>query len=257
MGQAFFCTHIFYCIIDDMRTQQMAISKVQKSVKRLLAKEKTGHNIEHVMRVYRLAIDFCERENVNQEIVAIAALLHDVDDYKIFGEQSAEELTNARKIMKEAGIDDAVRDAVVGIIKDMGYSKLLAGVCPSTFEGKIVSDADMCDAIGAIGILRWHQYVIAHGADVFDPRILPVGNISSEEYKKQCASTGNKLVGGNPVNHFFDKLLKLKKMMMTQAGRDEAEKRQQVMVDFLYEFFRENDEEKWIRLLDDYLREPA
>ena len=54
------------------------------------------------------------------------------------------------------------------------------------------------------------------------------------------------------VNHFFDKLLKLKKAMQTEEGKAEAEKRHRFMVDFLKEFFREQNQAEWIKFLEDF-----
>lgn len=230
------------------------IEAVKTLVAELLCGDKSGHGDEHVIRVYELALKFCQSEDVDRDIVALSALLHDADDYKIFGEQSAKNLTNAHNIMNKASIDQKTQECVADIITNMGYSKLLSGTRPKIFEGQIVSDADMCDAIGSIGILRWHQYVLSHDSKVFDPEILPQESISVDEYKKQCSSNGQQLVGGNPINHYFDKLLKLKSLMLTEAGKKEGSKRQQIMIDFLYEFFRENNQPKWIKLLDDFLR---
>ncbi|GHU80707.1 phosphohydrolase [Clostridia bacterium] len=240
-------SNILYCVSDKM------FDEIKSKVSRLLGNEKSGHSDEHIFRVYELAMQFAEKEKANKEIVAVAALLHDVDDYKLFGAESAKNLVNARKIMSEVKVPVEVAEPVCEIISSMGYSKLLAGVRPKSIEGKIVSDADMCDGIGAIGILRWHQYIIAHNGVVFNPDIFPVESISAEEYKKQCASCGDKLVGGNPVNHYFDKLLKLSGLMLSKSGEIEAKKRQQIMVDFLYEYFRENNAPKWKKVLDDFL----
>lgn len=123
---------------------------------KLLDKDASGHGMDHVNRVLNLSLKFAERENVNKEIVALIALLHDVDDYKLFGEESQKNLTNAKRIMERVSVSLEIQKKVCESLNCIGYSKRLKGIVSETIEGKIVSDADMCDAIGAIGILRVH-----------------------------------------------------------------------------------------------------
>ena len=73
------------------------IEEVKKQVYNILCKDDSGHGFDHVERVYKLAIKFAKQENVDEDIVALIALLHDVDDYKLFGDKQAEDLTNAKK----------------------------------------------------------------------------------------------------------------------------------------------------------------
>ena len=56
------------------------------------------------------------------------------------------------------------------------------------------------------------------------------------------------------INHFFEKLLKLKGLMLTEPGRIEAENRHQIMVDFLRAYFREKNAPDWSGFLEEYLR---
>ena len=56
------------------------------------------------------------------------------------------------------------------------------------------------------------------------------------------------------INHFFEKLLKLKGLMLTEPGRIEAENRHQIMVDFLRAYFREKNAPEWSEFLEEYLR---
>jgi len=232
-----------------MRASQLNV--VIEEMRHLLSGDKTGHSDAHVMRTYNISINLCEKERADKEIVALAALLHDVDDYKIFGQKSADELTNAYKIMNESGIKPDMQVKVAEIIKTMGYSKLLTGVRPTTIEGKIVSDADMCDGIGVNGILRWHEFAICKGQDLFSKAVFPTKIVSVDDYK----STSQNPKGKNyyAIEHVFEKLLKLESLMLTKSGKKEAKKRQRIMVDFLREFFRENDAPDWNKYLDDYL----
>ena len=83
------------------------IEEVRKQVFRLLDKDHSGHGMEHVERVLQMSLKFAEMENANKEIVALIALLHDVDDYKLFGIESANNLTNAINILEQCSIENS------------------------------------------------------------------------------------------------------------------------------------------------------
>lgn len=228
----------------------MILEGVLSDVRQLLNGDKSGHGADHVERVYRLSMQLAENENVNKDIVALAALLHDADDYKLFGDENAKNLTNAKRIMQQNGVDEQTSAQVCDIISNMGYCKCLQGVRPKTKEGMLVSDADMLEAMGAVGTVRCLAYALdkCHsGTDqIFDKNIWPEINLSAAEYKKPNRKSDNF------INHFFEKMLKLKDLMMTSAGKQEAQIRHQFMLDFLYEFFRENDCPEWIAYLQNY-----
>ena len=162
-----------------------------------LKNDNSGHGMDHIDRVFNLSLKFCELENVNKDIVTLIALLHDVDDYKLVGKEQANELTNAKKIMNECLVDQHIQEIVCNEIKRIGYSKSLKGIRPLTIEGKIVSDADMCDAIGAHGILRCYKYSMKIKQPFFNPNLFPIENISQEKYTTYDSTS---------VNHMFEKL---------------------------------------------------
>lgn len=193
-----------------------------------------------------MSLKLAKTENANEEIVALIALLHDVDDYKLFGVKDADNLTNARKILEQCSVEGNIKEQVLNAIKTIGYSKRLKGIRPITLEGMIVSDADMCDSIGATGILRSYQYNIAHGNLFFDKNIYPALNMSAADYMAKK--------GGTVVTHMFEKLLKLKDLMLTDSGKNEAIERHNLMVKFLYRFFEEENVPEWIDYLDNYLK---
>ena len=74
------------------------IEKVKNEVAKLLEGDNSGHGLEHINRVLDLSLKFAEKENANKYIVSLIALLHDADDYKLFGMENAEKLTNAKII---------------------------------------------------------------------------------------------------------------------------------------------------------------
>lgn len=221
------------------------IDNVKEQVSLLLNNDNSGHGMDHINRVLEMSLKFAEEENINKDIVSLIALLHDVDDHKLFGIENAENLTNTKRILNTCNVPNDIKEKVLEEVKCIGYSKLLKGDRPKTKEGMIVSDADMCDAIGATGILRIYKYNIKHGNPFFDRNNFPIINMNYEEYTKKTT--------GTVVNHMFEKLLKLKGLMVTEAGFKEAEKRHQFMVDFLYQFFEEEKAYEWIEYLDNYL----
>ncbi len=222
------------------------IEKVKQEVKEILDKDNSGHGMDHINRVLDLSLKFAKKENANEEVVSLIALLHDVDDYKLFGADNAEKLTNAKRIMNDCNVDKEIQKQVCDALKNIGYSKRLKGCIPTTIEGKIVSDADMCDALGANGILRVHSYTIKNGKPFFDRNVFPVENMSAEKYTRKCADSS--------VCHIFEKILKLKDLMLTNSGKEESKSRHQIVVDFLYHLFEEENALEWKKYLDDYLK---
>lgn len=222
------------------------IEEVKKQVYELLSKDESGHDFSHIERVFNMSKKFAIDENADEDIVSLIALLHDVDDYKLFGLENAKNLTNARKIMNNANVSADVQEKVLDGISNMGYSKALQGIRPSTLEGKIVSDADMCDAIGVNGIIRTLIYSIKCNRAFFNKDIFPVENIDAKQYINNTATTG--------VCHLFEKALKLKSMMLTNSGKKEIEKRHQITIDFLYQMFDEENVPEWKDYLDNFLK---
>ena len=214
-------------------------------VHRQLKQDASGHGFDHIQRVDDLSIQFASQLKVHVDLVRLIALLHDVDDYKLVGIEHANEHKNSRAIMKEAGVDLQTQKLVIENIQRLGYSKYLEGIRPTTLEGKLVSDADMCDAIGAIGILRVYAYGSSKGQPFFLKEAFPKEKMNANDYRK----TGS----DHTINHFFDKLLKLKSLMLTEPGKIEAQKRHQFLVNFLKQFFMEEKTNAWLVFLDRYL----
>jgi hypothetical protein cdiviTM7_00195 len=209
------------------------IKKVKKQVYELLNKDNSGHGNDHIDRVLDLSLKFAQKETANTDVVALIALLHDVDDYKLFGEENAENLTNAKSIMNKANVPNDIQNQVLASLKCIGYSKLLKGFRPTTIEGKIVSDADMCDALGVNGVLRVYKYSMKNGKPFFDKNVFPIEEMTADKYTRKCADSS--------VCHIFEKILKLKDLMMTESGKQEAQERHQIIVDILYHLFEEEN----------------
>lgn len=221
------------------------INSLKEDVAKILASDNSGHGMDHINRVLNLSLKFSLIENANANIVALIALLHDVDDYKLFGFENALLLSNAKALMDKYKIKDAIKNEVCSALMNIGYSKRLNGMSPSSLEGKIVSDADMCDAMGVNGVIRAYTYSMKNGKPFFDKNKYPVCDIDVKEYTTRCSSSS--------VCHMFEKILKLKDLMLTEAGKKEALKRHEIVVDMLYHLFEEEDSIEWKEYLDKYL----
>lgn len=182
------------------------------------ARDASGHDAWHTMRVHNLAVRLAREEGAREDVVALAALLHDVDDAKLSPDTS-DDLANARTFMRQHGVADDDAQAVLIAIREVSFSKN-GGATPSSLESACVRDADRLDAIGAIGVARTFAYGGAHGRALHDPT-------------GADAST--------TIQHFYDKLLLLEGMMATDAGRRAAHHRDAYLRGFLDEFLAEWD----------------
>ena len=224
------------------------IDFIRQSVSTLLGNGFGGHDDKHVFRVCDMAMKFCDEiPNANRDLVAAGALLHDCDVYKLFGQESARELTNTRRILAGAGFDDDFNRQCINIVKTIGYSKRLSGITPDSIEGKIVSDADMADATGIIGVIRCIEYRAYRSGGqepFFDPDCLPT-KMDAEQYKR--------IKSWPVVNHFFDKLFHLRDMALTEPGRRCIAKRHETIFNLLANYFDEvNAPDVWHELLMQY-----
>lgn len=220
--------------------------QIHSDVTHLLGADSSGHGMDHVNRVHALSMDLAVQEGADPEVVELTALLHDVDDYKLFGKENADNLVNATEILNRHNIEAKIAQHVLQIIPSMGYNNYLEGKRPITLEGKVVSDADMCDAIGSQGLIRVFEYNASKGRPFFDRTIAPVPfSADADKYR----ASGN----AHAAQHFFDKLLTIPDILMTDAGQQEGQKRALIMEDFLRELFREEAADDWQEYLKKFL----
>ena len=218
------------------------LDNIKNEVFEILSKDNSGHGICHINNVISLANEISNTIPCDKDVVYLIALLHDVDDYKLVGIDMANELSNAKRILNKYIIDKDLINKILNGISEIGYSKRLDGIIPSSIETKIVSDSDMLDAMGANGIIRSIEYNASKHRQIFNKDIYPNTNMNSIEYKNKNDST--------MINHVFEKLLKLKDMMLTEKGMELAKERDCFMISFLHQYFKELNLNEWIIYLD-------
>lgn len=204
-------------------------------VKTNFNEESTGHDWWHIKRVHDLSLQINEIEKKDEFIVRMIALLHDVFDEKFSDgdvKQNLENLMKKLNIYNE--IDEKDIKNIIHSIENLGFKGGFNNIEISD-EGKIVQDADRIDAIGAIGIARCFAYNGKKGNLIYDPDMGIVEINNQEEYRNKKR---------HAINHFYEKLLKIKNTINTEAGKTIAIKRTEYMENFLDEFYKEWDGKK-------------
>lgn len=199
-------------------------------VKATLDGAEAGHDWFHIERVYKTALNINSREQGDLLTVTLAALLHDIADSKF--NHGDEEIGPriAGEFLDSLEISPAIVLHVQQIIRNLSYKASLGHIDFHSRELDIVQDADRLDAIGAIGIARAFTYGGYKNRVLYDPEIPAELNMSKEAYKNSAAPT---------INHFYEKLLLLKDLMKTAAGKELAEQRHQFMLLYLDQFYAE------------------
>ena len=178
-------------------------------IRELFRADSGGHDAEHSLRVYRNACMIANQEtSCDREIISLAALLHDADDHKLFATKNN---ANARRFLQDNHVPEQTIDRICEVIDSVSFSSN-RGKAPETPEGRVVQDADRLDAMGAVGIARTFAYGGEHGRPMRES-----------------------------VGHFHDKLLKLKDLMNTEAGRRMAEERHAFLEEFLERYRKETE----------------
>lgn len=150
------------------------IEVTKNYVKATLKDSEGGHDWFHTLRVYNNAKLIAENEKVDNYIVALGALLHDIADSKFHNGDDTVGPNMARDFLVSHNVDSSVIDSVIDIIINISFNKSLDNNknCNSP-ELDVVQDADRLDAIGAIGIARCFNYGGFKNRKLFDPSIKP------------------------------------------------------------------------------------
>lgn len=210
-----------------IENQQKHLLRTEKFVRNIFKNEGSGHDWWHVYRVKNYALEIAKKEKGNLYLVEMAALLHDLDDWKL---KKAPGENRTQKWLNHLGIEEKAAAQILEIISQVSFKGARVKTKPATTEAEIVQDADRLDAIGAIGIARTFAYGGSKSRLIYDPETEPVLHDNFKAYKNSAAPT---------INHFYEKLLLLKERMNTETGKKMAESRHRFMESFLEQFFNE------------------
>jgi len=207
------------------------ITATAQFIEQKFADEGSGHDWAHIRRVWlmarRLALAAPEAD---PELTELAALLHDIADWKFHGGDYEAGPRAAREWLHSQHAPETLIARVETIIREVSFKGLGVETPVSSIEAALVQDADRLDAIGAIGIARAFAYGGHKGRPLHDSSIAPVAHESFASYQQNTAPT---------LNHFYEKLLHLKDRLHTPGARQIADARHAFMETYVARFLAE------------------
>lgn len=206
------------------------IARTATFVRSRLEGDSTGHDWWHTARVRRNAVYLAKAEGANLAICELAALLHDLADWKFHGGDEKAGPAAARAWLESQAVDPEAIQHICDIVAGISFRGAGVDTPMATLEGRCVQDADRLDALGAIGIARAFAFGGHLGRALCDPDQPPQWHSTFADYQRKTGPT---------INHFYEKLLLLKDRMQTATGRRLAEQRHRVLEAFLAQFWAE------------------
>jgi uncharacterized protein len=206
------------------------IAAIAEEMRQKFAEEGSGHDWYHIERVWKNAKRIAAAEGADLLVVELAALLHDIADWKFHGGDEAVGPAAARAVMERHGIDAGIIEHVCAIIAGLSFKGAKVVDDMPTLEGKVVQDSDRLDAIGAIGIARAFAYGGHSGRLLHDPSVAPVLHADKKAYIQNNSPT---------LNHFYEKLFLLKDRFKTPTARAMAQERDAFMHQYVDRFLAE------------------
>ena len=208
------------------RSTAHRLEALRTNVRAMFSHDVVAHDFAHLERVERNAARLLEIESGDPFVVGAACLLHDLHRIleRDLGHHVAPEQANAqvRAILDEQGVDTPTIDHVCACIHATERYRCAGDVIDAasmSVEQRIVRDADMLDALGAVGIARAFMF----GGRLGEP-LWAAEPINDTFQPGHTASI---------VHHFHEKLLHLHREMLTDEGRRIATQRTQLMLGYL------------------------
>ena len=219
-----------------------------------------SHSFDHFVRVRDIALQLLERHRHwlqqrglasafstdDQEALELSCLVHDLGDPKLSAalfrkeERDSRDECAARFLDTIDNVQPALKDKVRRIIvrysfddfvNNRGTREEILGGDPASLQGealagRLLFDADIIDAIGAMGIARCFSF--PKNAGIFSPGETPRPFDGMAEQRSYTSA----------VTHFLEKLVQLHQLMLP-ASQEFARSRHEHVVDYLCRFFHE------------------
>jgi uncharacterized protein len=197
------------------------LDQIKEEARRYFTNAKGSHDWQHTERVYNLCVHIGKADNVDLEVLKLAALLHDIGrehqdktNGKICHAEKGAIL--ARKIMEKYCID---REEIEKVVHCIECHRFRGDSIPQSEEAKVLYDADKLDSIGAVGIGRAFLFAGEVGAYLHN---VGVDIEKTEPYTKEDTA----------YREFSVKLRKVRDKMLTDEGKRIAEERHAFMEEF-------------------------
>jgi uncharacterized protein len=206
-------------------------ARAEKFARNMLRDAEGGHDWHHVERVMENARKILKKEKADKHVVLLGILLHDIADPKFSEGDETKSVKIATAFLEETEVKAEISEKVIEVVSGISYKGGFNEQKEKSPELKVAQDADRLEAMGAIGIARAFNYGGFTGRKIFDPDIKPREYKNVKEYLESDSTT---------INHFYEKLLKLKERMNTQTGKRLAKKRHEFLVEYLEQFEKES-----------------
>jgi uncharacterized protein len=123
------------------------IAATEARVRTAMDNEGTGHDWWHVDRVRRTALRLAAAEGADPLIVELAALLHDMADWKFAGGDATAGERFARDWLASLEAPADLANRVADIVGRVSFKGAGVPTPMPTIEGAVVQDADRLDAL--------------------------------------------------------------------------------------------------------------
>ena len=99
-------------------SEKQLVTQTENYIKDVFADEGSGHDWWHIHRVRNLSVKIAEAEGGNRFVIEMAALLHDIDDWKITGDKQT---SNAELWLKNINVSEAEVNKILEIIGQVSF----------------------------------------------------------------------------------------------------------------------------------------